>query len=67
MSNLLYKNIFFVFSECFKHTASRFGGLDIVINNAGIADEWRRPFQVTVDINLVSEEIFIFGCFQVFG
>ncbi|CAH1399165.1 unnamed protein product [Nezara viridula] len=40
------------FEECFKHTASRFGGLDIVINNAGIADEWRKPFQLTVDINL---------------
>ncbi|XP_014283384.1 15-hydroxyprostaglandin dehydrogenase [NAD(+)] [Halyomorpha halys] len=40
------------FEDCFKRTISRFGGLDIVINNAGILDEFRRDFRVTVDINL---------------
>nr|XP_014283385.1 15-hydroxyprostaglandin dehydrogenase [NAD(+)]-like [Halyomorpha halys] len=39
------------FEDCFKRTVSRFGGLDIVINNAGIADEWRIDFRVTVDVN----------------
>ncbi|KAM7299968.1 15-hydroxyprostaglandin dehydrogenase [Ixodes scapularis] len=37
--------------ECFKDTRSTFGGLDIVVNNAGIfrEDNWRKVFAINIE------------------
>jgi NAD(P)-dependent dehydrogenase (short-subunit alcohol dehydrogenase family) len=38
-------------AECYRRTLDTFGGLDIVINNAGILEE--EHYERMIDINLV--------------
>lgn len=47
----MFLSLFFILTDAFERTKSEYGRIDIVCNNAGIADEarWRQ----IIDINLV--------------
>jgi 15-hydroxyprostaglandin dehydrogenase (NAD) len=42
-------------SEAFKETVKKFGDLDIVVNNAGLCNE--KKWKYVVSVNLVSRKI----------
>ena len=45
---------FFVISETFKKTKETFGGIDIVVNNAGVGGEADDNWERCIDVNMVS-------------
>lgn len=44
-----------IIPEAFKETIKKFGGLDIVVNNAGLCNE--KNWKYVVSVNMVSSEI----------
>ena len=55
-------NIYLIWniSAAFAQTVEQLGGLDIVVNNAGIFEFQRDAFQRIIDINLVCELLILF-------
>jgi NAD(P)-dependent dehydrogenase (short-subunit alcohol dehydrogenase family) len=45
--------IYLFFSEAFKRTKEEFGGIDIVVNNAGIGGESDDKWESVIDVNMV--------------
>jgi NAD(P)-dependent dehydrogenase (short-subunit alcohol dehydrogenase family) len=54
------KHAYFL-AEAFKKTTEIFKNLDILINNAGIAND--HTFDREIDVNVVSKN-YLFGCYQ---
>ena len=48
---IYYWNIYIIILEAFQKAIDEMGGLDLVINNAGILDDGR--WELSIDINVV--------------
>lgn len=46
--------LFLFFLDAFKKTIDTFGKINIVINNAGVMNEYLNSWELTIDLNFVS-------------